>query len=103
MKIYGIKTCDTCRKALKSLKGAEFVDLRSDGIPRELLERALAQFADKLVNNRSTTWRGLTEDERQRPSLELLITYPTLMKRPLIEDGTTLHLGWTSDVQRALV
>ena len=104
MKIHGLKTCDTCRKALKALPGAEFVDVRAQGVPTDLLERAQERFGAKLVNTASTTWRGLSEAERGRDPLELLRTHPTLMKRPLIEgpDGA-LYLGWGKDVQAELV
>ncbi len=43
---------------------AGLVDVRSEGVPTELLAEALAQFGDKVVNTRSTTWRGLSEEER---------------------------------------
>ena len=102
MRLYGLKTCDTCRKALKALPKAELVDVRADGVPAGLLSRAHAQFAGDLVNTRSTTWRGLSEDERAMPSLELLAAHPALMKRPLIEDGDQLYLGWGPDVRAAL-
>lgn len=102
MRLYGLKTCDTCRKALKSLSNAEFVDVRTDGVPAEVLDRALDRFGEKVINTRSTTWRGLSDDQRAKPPRDLLLAHPTLMKRPLIEDGDTLHLGWTKDVQAAL-
>lgn len=103
MKLYGLKTCDTCRKALKALPDAEFVDVRAVGVPRDILERAQSQFGEALLNTRSTTWRNLSEAERQTPPLTLLETHPTLMKRPLIEDGEALCLGWTKPVQEALL
>lgn len=103
MKLYGLKTCDTCRKALKALENATFVDVRSDGVPDEILAQAHAQFGDALLNTRSTTWRGLDQDERARAPLDLLRDHPTLMKRPLIEEGGQLYLGWTKPVQDALV
>ncbi|ANT61114.1 MULTISPECIES: arsenate reductase family protein [unclassified Salipiger] len=102
MLIYGLKTCDTCRKAVKALPQAEFLDVRADGVPTDVLEAAQARFGDKLLNTRSTTWRGLDEAERARPPLELLADHPTLMKRPLIVDGDSMYLGWTKDVQAAL-
>ncbi|MEX0369217.1 MAG: arsenate reductase family protein [Tateyamaria sp.] len=102
MEIYGIKTCDTCRKAIKALPHASFVDVRVDGMPASVLSRALSRFEGGLVNTRSTTWRGLSEDERQEPPADLLVAHPTLMKRPLIVDGAQMHLGWTKDVQRDL-
>jgi arsenate reductase (glutaredoxin) len=102
MKIYGLKNCDTCRKALKALPDAQLVDVRADGISLELLQAAEAQFGAALLNTRSTTWRGLDESERARPELDLLQDHPTLMKRPLIETNGALHLGWTKEVQAAL-
>ena len=102
MEIYGLKTCDTCRKAIKALPDADFVDVRADGVPKSVMQAALASFGEKLVNTRSTTWRGLSEAERQGAPEASLAAHPTLMKRPLIDDGGTLHLGWTKDVQAAL-
>lgn len=103
MKIYGLKTCDTCRKAMKSLPNAQFIDVRDTPLDAEFLNQALTRFAEKLVNTRSTTWRGLSEQERAQPPLELLRTHPALMKRPLFEtDDGELFLGWTRDVQAAL-
>jgi len=64
MKLYGLKNCDTCRKALKALPGAELVDVRADGVPEAVLQRALDRFGEALVNTRSTTWRGLDEATR---------------------------------------
>lgn len=103
MILYGLKTCDTCRKALKSLPDAEFVDVRADGVPQDVLSSAHAQFGPALLNTRSTTWRGLDEQQRQRNPLDLLAEHPTLMKRPLIESQGQLYLGWGKDVQAALL
>lgn len=102
MKLYGLKTCDTCRKALKQLPKAEYVDVRQQGVPGVVLETAFAQFGSNLINTRSTTWRGLSEAERQKPGQTLLDAHPTLMKRPLIQDGQTLYLGWGADTKTAL-
>ena len=103
MQIYGLKTCDSCRKALKSLPDAEFVDIRATPLSDEMLARAHARFGADLVNRRSTTWRNLGQDARDQPELALLRSHPTLMKRPLIEtDDGSLYLGWTKDVQAAL-
>jgi len=102
VKLYGLKTCDTCRKALKSLPAADFVDVRKDGVPADVMEQAYAQFPDTLLNTRSTTWRGLSEEERARPPLELVAEHPSLMKRPLIEAEGRFFLGWNADVKSAL-
>ncbi len=103
MVIYGLKNCDACRKALKLLPEAEFRDVRVDGVSHELLESAYTRFGNALLNTRSTTWRGLDEEERTRPALDLLADHPTLMKRPLIDQDGTLLLGWAKDVQEKLL
>lgn len=103
MKIYGLKTCDTCRKAIKALPEAEFVDVRADGLPDAVRDAALAQFGDALINTRSTTWRGLDEAERAGTPEALLAAHPTLMKRPLIVADDEMYLGWTKDVQAAVL
>ena len=94
-----MKTCDTCRKALKSLPDAEFRDVRADGVPGEVLESAHARFGASLLNTRSTTWRGLGEAGRAGDPLSLLAAHPTLMKRPLIVVEDRLFLGWNKDVE----
>ena len=100
MQIFGLKNCDTCRKALKSLPDAKFSDVREEPLTDAILERAFAEFPDDLLNTRSTTWRGLSAEEQVRPVLELLKAHPALMKRPLFlrEDGK-MFLGWTATTQ----
>ncbi|MFP7673884.1 arsenate reductase family protein [Marivita sp. S0852] len=102
MIIYGLKTCDTCRKALKALPNADFVDVSVTPVPGDTLDAALAQFGDKLLNTRSTTWRGLDEADRATEPRALLVAHPKLMKRPLISDNGTLYLGWDKATQSAL-
>jgi arsenate reductase len=99
--IYGIKTCDTCRKAIKSLD-ATLHDVRVDRLSVAQLERFYAAFGDALVNTKSTTWRGLDETERAREPIALLTDHPTLMKRPVVDLEGKLYLGWGKDVQAAL-
>ena len=102
MEIYGLKTCDTCRKALKALPDAAFFDVSAEPVPDAVLDRGLAAFGDKMVNTRSTTWRGLTDEDRGAASKDLLRAHPKVMKRPLIVDGDVLYLGWDKGVQAAL-
>ena len=102
MILYGLKNCDTCRKALKALPNAELVDVSTQPVPDAVLDKALDEFGDALLNTRSTTWRGLSEEERAKAPKELLIAHPKLMKRPLIANGETLYLGWSKDTQAAL-
>lgn len=102
MRLFGLKNCDTCRKAIKVLPGVEFVDVRADGVPEEILNRAFEAFGTALLNTRSTTWRGLSEEERSGAPLDLIKAHPTLMKRPLIEADAQLYLGWTAETRAAL-
>ncbi|MEO1101752.1 MAG: ArsC/Spx/MgsR family protein [Pseudomonadota bacterium] len=108
MKLYGLKNCDTCKKALKALEEAgkpvEFIDIRKDAdLPDRLPVWLSAAGPDTLVNRRSTTWRGLSEAERAVDPQALLTEHPTLIKRPVIETGKDVHVGWTRDVQAALL
>jgi len=102
MILYGLKNCDTCRKALKQLPDFRLIDVRAEGVPVDVLQRALQQFGEKLLNTRSTTWRGLTQEERKCDPLALLQSHPALMKRPLIDKAGTLYLGWDKTTQSAL-
>lgn len=102
MRIYGIGTCDTCRKALKSLPDAQLHDIRKEGFPQGLLDRANEVFGNALMNTRSATWRAIPEADRDRPMLDLIESHPTLMKRPLIEAGGNLYLGWNETTRKAL-
>lgn len=100
--VYGIKTCDSCKKLLKQL-GSEgipyrFHDLRADGLTEPLLQKWLAALGLRaLLNRTSTTYRTLDEHERARlesgEALKVLITYPTLIKRPLLDTGERLVLA----------
>ncbi|MCK8482489.1 arsenate reductase [Aliiroseovarius sp. S2029] len=98
MRFWGLKSCDTCRKAVKALEGAgavvDYVDVRADGVDPADLARFHQAFGAALINRRSNTWRGLSEAERAGDPLDLLAEHPTLMKRPVIEDGEKLTLGW---------
>lgn len=107
MRIYGLKTCDTCRAALRDLAAAghavELVDLREVPMSEALCARALAAFGEALVNRRSTTWRALSEEERAAAPEALLAAHPAVMKRPLIVAGDALYLGWDKATQAALL
>ena len=106
MILYGLKNCDTCRAALKALsveKDVDFVDVRAMPLDPETLGRFLDRFGEALVNRRSTTWRGLSAEERAKAPEALLSAHPALMKRPVIDDGGALHLGWTPDVRASLL
>ncbi len=102
MIVYGLKTCDSCRKALKSLPDARLADIRAEPVPAAVLARAIETFGARLINTRSTTWRGLDAAARALPPADLIAANPAVMKRPLIDAGGTLYLGWDDAVRRAL-
>lgn len=105
MILYGIKSCDTCKKALKALGDAGWQvtlhDVREMPLDPSKIEQFQAEFGEKLLNTRSTTWRGLDGAERAMPLAAALQKHPTLMKRPVLEDGAVLTLGWTPEVRAA--
>lgn len=112
IRIYGIRQCDTCRKAWKWLdeQGLEYAfhDVRRDGIDRLTVDAwADVVGTEALVNRRGQTWRRLDPSERE--SLDddalraLLIREPTLIKRPLVvTPGGEIHVGWTETVRETL-
>ncbi|WP_281984011.1 arsenate reductase family protein [Thalassorhabdomicrobium marinisediminis] len=104
MRFFGLKTCDTCRKALKMLDGraVEVIDVRADGLSDADRAAIVAAFGEAAINKRSTTWRALSEAERARDVAALLEEHPTLMKRPVILHEGVWYQGWTPETQRAL-
>ena len=98
--VYGIKNCDTVKKALKWLTEHniehQLHDSRVDGLDAQFLQQAEAQFGwENLVNKRSTTWRNLGEEVKNTVSkstvFSVLAENPTLIKRPIIlQDGKAL-------------
>lgn len=101
--LYGIRNCDTCRKALKWLQSGDidhnYVDIRETGLSAELLERWQDSTPwDRLVNRRSTTWRNIPAHERENlnadTARELILKYPTVMKRPVLDLGDNIVLGF---------
>ena len=98
--VYGIKNCDTVKKALKWLAEHNIEhklhDYRAEGLDAAFLQQAEAQFGwENLVNKRSTTWRNLDEEVKKTLSkstaLSVLADNPTLIKRPIIlQEGKAL-------------
>ena len=104
--LYGLKNCDTCKKALKALEAAgtpaRFIDIRAEADLGVKVPYWLGVVgSEPLINRRSTTWRNLDEAARAGAPEALLTENPTLIKRPVIEVGKTVHIGWAKDVQAA--
>ncbi|MBY6019674.1 arsenate reductase [Ferrimonas balearica] len=103
MILYGIKSCDTVRKARKHLdaKGCThtFHDFREAGLDDATLTRWLAQVPyTTLLNTRSTSWRALDDAAKQDlnadKAKQLMLDNPTLVKRPVLEAGDALMVGF---------
>ncbi len=108
---YGLKTCDTCRKAQKELReaGRKFavIDVRADGVTAEKLKIWAEKAGWKtLLNTRSTTWRNLSADDKGDidaiKAVALIAKNPTLIKRPVIEVGMDLLVGWNAQTKEKL-
>lgn len=112
MKLYGIKNCDTCKKALKALESAghsvAYHDFRADGLNAEKISEWIALFGrDKVLNTRSTTWRGLSDEDKNigddKDLVQLIVKNPTLVKRPVIENDPVFVIGWGKNEQHQLL
>ena len=110
--LYGLKTCDTCRKARKWLdaKGIahSFRDVRADGLAaRELARWTKALGAEALLNRRGTTWRALSDRERRAAdnsgAQALMLAHPALIKRPVFEAEDRVIVGFGTAQQKELL
>ena len=102
--VYGIKSCDTCRRARKYLAEQDiefrFHDVRDDGLDIQMLERWSARIDwQKLLNRQSLTWRKIPEVDRNDMNKDrafaLMIDRPTLLKRPVLEADKFLAVGFS--------
>jgi Spx/MgsR family transcriptional regulator len=109
--VYGIKNCDTMKKAFVWL-GAHgvafaFHDYRKDGIARADLERWSAAVGwEKVLNRAGTTFRKLPEADRANldcnGAIALMLAQPAMIKRPIIEGAGILELGFNADRYAAI-
>ncbi|HMH19049.1 MAG TPA: arsenate reductase [Burkholderiales bacterium] len=102
-KIYGIRNCDTMKKAfawLDSRKIAyDFHDYKKDGVPAGKLKEWAARAGwEKLANSRGPTWRKIPEAQRENlteaRALALLAQNSSAIKRPVVEAGSVLLIGF---------
>lgn len=106
--VYGIPNCDTVKKARLWLadKGQDFAfhDFRKDGLSEDMLARWLAHMPmEKLLNKRGTSWRKLSDADKANEDaahlMALMFENPTLIKRPVMEAGDQVTVGFTDDVK----
>ena len=106
VKIFGIKNCDTMKKAFAWLEANgiayEFIDYKKAG----LVERHLADWTQRagwkmLLNTRGLMWKKLHDEERadvdEAKALTLMAKYPAMIKRPVLDTGKTLLVGFDAD------
>lgn len=104
--LYGIKNCDTVKKARLWLAqngiAYQFHDFRADGLtPTQLDDFAARVDWNTLLNRSSTSWRQLSVGQQSDLTLEkaiaLMLNTPTLIKRPILDTGDKLIIGFKAD------
>ena len=104
--VYGISNCDTVKKARKWLDthdvGYEFHDYKKMGIDKATLSQWCKNLGwETLLNKRGTTWRKLPDADRegvtQASAIQLMLNNTSLIKRPVIDNGTTLLAGFDEE------
>jgi arsenate reductase len=107
IRLYGIPNCDKVKRARAwfAERGlpVEFVDYKKAPPAPALIERWLASVAPgDLVNRSGTTWRGLDDAERAQAAtrdgaIAIMVAHPSLIRRPVIEHGGVLMVGFDAD------
>lgn len=109
--IYGIKACDTMKKAMTWLDSASidytFHDYKKHGIEEQKLREWLSQVEwSELINRRGTTWRKLSDDQKtdvdNDAAVKLMLENQSLIKRPLLEKGGQIFLGFKPDMYASI-
>ena len=107
MILYGISTCDTCKKALKELeragKDVTFRDVRAEPLDKAEIDRIVQEFGSRAVNTQSTTYRSFNDFLRASEPEAQIAAQPTVMKRPVIQDEDRWYLGWDSATAETLL
>ena len=101
--LYGIKNCDTVKKArdwlVKNNIDYRFHDFRADGLSHSQIKIWIEEIGlDLLINKRSTTWKELDELTKknfgQTNAADIIVENPTLIKRPLLDTGNQKYIGF---------
>lgn len=111
IKIYGIKNCDTMKKAMKWLDDNkldfEFHDYRKDGADKEMIGLWAKELGiERLLNKRGTTWRKIPDTVKENldedSTYKLMADNPAMIKRPLFDLGNTRIIGFSKEEQALL-
>jgi arsenate reductase len=108
--LYGISNCDTVKKARQWLQTHtieyHFHDFRKDGLAAAQVKKWLDTLgADTLINRRGTTFRQLSDADKQRletDPITVLCEYPALIKRPVLSTGKQLTVGFKPELYQSL-
>lgn len=109
--LYGIKNCDTVKKARKWLDDHSvpytFHDFRVDGINKTLINDFLKQIdLETLINKRGTTWRKLSDAEKDIKNktqvITLMIENPTIIKRPVLNVNKKISVGFSNEDYKSI-
>ena len=107
--LYGIKNCDTMKKARTWLDGHgvqyEFHDYKAVGIGSEVLQRWVAEVGwEVLLNRAGTTFRKLPDAQKtglnERKAISLMMAQPSMIKRPVLEKGKRLLVGFDTSAYK---
>lgn len=109
--IYGIKNCDTLKKALKWLVTENievtYHDYRKDGLDETLIKQFIAHLGwESLINKRGTTYRALSDADKnaldENRAIALMLAQPAIIKRPLLIHQNQYHLGFKPEQYQAI-
>ena len=108
IKMYGIKNCDSVKKAQRFLQSNdvnfEFIDFRQNPIDNKTLLSFVDQLGwDTLINKRSTTYRNLSDKDKQNITPDLVLKNPTLIKRPVLVTDQKISVGFSEKLYESLI
>ena len=108
IKVYGIKNCDTVKKAIAYLNDCgidfQFIDFRQNPISQQVLKKMVDSAGwELLINKRSTTYRSLSEEEKSNINYDLVLKLPTLIKRRVLIQGEKTMVGFSEHQYAKLV
>lgn len=107
MILYGIPTCDTCKKAIKAIEAAgksvTFRDVRANPLSTAEIAAIVTEFGDRAVNKTSPTYRSFSDFLKESEPEAQIAAQPTVMKRPVIQDGDRWFIGWDEATQAAVL
>jgi arsenate reductase len=108
IQLYGISNCDTVRKAIKYLDvndiRYQFIDYRKNPISLEKLQTIVSIVGwENLINRRSTTYRSLSEKQKKNINYDLVLNYPTLIKRPVLISEDEVLVGFSENKYATII